>query len=73
MKLHGQPFNLKKFKQAISSCILLSKTCQHTKDNKNYFSLGRMQTNNIRLMKASIYKHRSLLASCIYLEGDTID
>lgn len=68
MKLHGPPFNLKKCKQAISSYILLSKTCQHSKGNKNYFSLGRMQT-----MKASIYKHRSLLASCISLEGDTID
>ena len=72
MKLHGPTFNLK-LKQATSSRIFLRKTCQHTKCNKHYFSLGRMKTNNIRLIKASIYKHRSLQASCLYLEGYTID
>jgi len=53
--------------------FFLRKTFQHTKGNKHYFSLGRMKTNNIRLIKASIYKHRSLPASCLYLEGYTID
>jgi len=32
-----------------------------------------MKTNDIRLTKASIYKHRSLQASCLYLEEYTID